>query len=122
MQWLMLQQEQPHDYVIATGKQFSVREFIEISAVYLGWGGIKWEGKGLNEIGIRCDTKEIVIKVDENYFRPSEVDSLLGDASKAKKELGWEPTINLENMIKEMINEDLKKCKLEKLVKDQKIN
>ncbi len=111
MQWLMLQQDYPKDYVIATGKQVSVREFIEISALKLGWGGINWQGEGVNEIGKRQDNGETVIKVDERYFRPCEVASLLGDASKAKKELGWEPSISLEEMIEEMICHDLKKTK-----------
>ena len=108
MQWLMLQQEIPKDYVIATGQQVSVREFINMSADALGWEGIKWEGTGINEVGIRKDTQEIVVKVDERYFRPAEVSTLLGDASKAKKELGWEPKINLKEMIKEMIAFDIK--------------
>ena len=108
MQWLMLQQEIPKDYVIATGQQVSVREFINMSADALGWEGIKWEGTGINEVGIRKDTHEIVVKVDERYFRPAEVSTLLGDASKAKKELGWEPKINLKEMIKEMIAFDIK--------------
>ena len=119
MQWLMLQQDEPKDYVIATGKQISVRDFIEISAKALGWKGIKWIGEGLNEVGLRCDTNEVVIKVDPRYFRPTEVESLLGDASKAKKELGWEPTINVENLIKEMLANDLKKCNIDKLIKEK---
>ncbi len=119
MQWLMLQQDEPKDYVIATGKQISVRDFIEISAKVLGWKGIKWIGEGLNEVGLRCDTNEVVIKVDPRYFRPTEVESLLGDASKAKKELGWEPTINVKNLIKEMLANDLKKCNIDKLIKEK---
>ena len=111
MQWLMLQQEIPKDYVIATGQQVSVREFINMSADALGWEGIKWEGTGINEVGIRKDTHEIVVKVDKRYFRPAEVSTLLGDASKAKKELGWEPKINLKEMIKEMIDFDVKNTK-----------
>ena len=116
MQWLMLQQEKPNDYVIATGRQISVREFIELSVKALGWGGIKWEGEGINEVGIREDTNSIIIRVDKRYFRPAEVSSLLGDASKAKKELGWEPKIKLEEIVNEMINYDLKKIKNEKLI------
>ena len=103
----MLQQDTPKDYVIATGKQVSVREFIEIASLKLKWGGIIWEGEGVNEIGKRKDNGETVVKVDKRYFRPCEVSSLLGDASKAKKELGWEPTISLEEMIEEMISYDL---------------
>ena len=116
MQWLMLQQEKPKDYVIATGKQFSVRDFIQLSAKKLGWGGIIWRGNGLEEIGIREDTNEVVIRIDERYFRPTEVSSLCGDASKAKKELGWEPNIEIEELVSEMILNDLKKCDKEKLI------
>ena len=116
MQWLMLQQDKPKDYVIATGKQFSVRDFIQLSAKKLGWGGIIWRGSGLEEIGIREDTNEVVIKIDKRYFRPAEVSSLLGDASKAKKELGWEPTTEIEELVSEMILNDLKKCETEKLI------
>ena len=116
MQWLMLQQDKPKDYVIATGKQFSVRDFIQLSAKKLGWGGILWRGSGLEEIGIREDTNEVVIKIDKRYFRPAEVSSLLGDASKAKKELGWEPTTDIEELVSEMIFNDLKKCDIEKLI------
>ena len=116
MQWLMLQQEKPKDYVIATGKQFSVRDFIQLSAKKLGWGGIIWRGNGLEEIGIREDTNEVVIRIDERYFRPTEVSSLCGDASKAKKELGWEPNIEIEELVSEMILNDLNKCDKEKLV------
>ncbi len=116
MQWLMLQQEKPKDYVIASGNQISVREFIEISAIKLGWGGIYWQGNGLDEIGIRRDTNEIVIRVDKRYFRPSEVSSLLGDASKAKKELGWKPSIKIEELITEMITSDLKVCEVENII------
>ena len=122
MQWLMLQQDEPKDYVIATGKQISVRDFIEISAKALGWGGIRWVGDGLNEVGLRCDTNEVIIKVDPRYFRPTEVESLLGDASKAKRELGWEPSIDVEQMVKEMLDNDLKKCNIDKLIKEKNMN
>ena len=113
MQWLMLQQEEPEDFVIATGKQASVREFIELAARELGWAvnngpPIIWEGQGIDEIGIRPDTKEIVIKIDKRYFRPSEVDSLLGDPMKAKNKLNWEPKTNLHKLVKEMIEHDKK--------------
>tara|TARA_Y100001968_G_scaffold299418_1_gene310071 strand:- start:12205 stop:13260 length:1056 start_codon:yes stop_codon:yes gene_type:complete len=108
MQWRMLQQESPKDYVISSGKQTSVRKFIELSAIELGWGGISWEGKGLDEIGRRIDTNEIVIRIDSKFFRPSEVQSLIGDAKKAHEELGWEPTIALEELISEMIEHDKK--------------
>ncbi len=119
MQWLMLQQDKPDDYVIASGRMETVRRFIEITANHLGWNkdsseqGIIWENKGLDEIGLRADTREIVIRIDPKYFRPTEVDQLLGDASKAKKNLGWEPSINLEELIAEMVEFDLKEAKKE---------
>jgi len=112
MQWLMLQQEKPDDYVIATGIQKSIKEFIQMAAFQLGWKNnnnslpIRWEGEGLDEVGIRTDNNKIVIRVDKRYFRPSEVDSLLGDPSKAKEKLGWEPKISLELLIQEMIETD----------------
>tara|TARA_Y100000589_G_scaffold330271_1_gene379395 strand:+ start:363 stop:1451 length:1089 start_codon:yes stop_codon:yes gene_type:complete len=112
MQWIMLQQEKPEDYVIATGRSETVRNFIEISSKLLGWqkdkdsDGIIWEGQGLNEVGRRADTNEIVIRVDKRYFRPTEVDFLLGDPSKAKEKLGWIPKITLEELIHEMIVND----------------
>ena len=106
MQWLMLQQKEPDDYVIATGKQASVREFIEIAAQKLNWGGIEWSGSGLNEIGQRKDNGKTVIKVDPKFFRPSEVQQLLGDPSKAHTKLGWEPSLSLDELIEEMIDYD----------------
>ena len=116
MQWMMLQNEKPEDFVIATGRMETVRKFCEISALALGWNnkdsknpkGIIWEGNGINEIGRREDTGEIVIKVDPRYYRPTEVDELLGDSSKAKKIIGWEPKITLEEMVSEMIINDKK--------------
>ena len=122
MQWLMLQQAEPKDFVIATGRTETVKKFIEMCAHNLKWNKehngppIIWRGEGLNEVGIRPDTNEVVIKIDERYFRPTEVDLLVGDASKAKKELGWEPKITLEELVKEMIEEDLKKTKKEILI------
>ena len=119
MQWLMLQQDEPDDYVISTGKTESVRRFIELCAAKLGWGtekngpSIIWEGEGLNEKGIRPDNGEIVIKIDSRYFRPSEVDSLLGDSNKAKEKLGWEPKFSLEELISEMIINDKEEAKKE---------
>ena len=122
MQWLMLQQDKPRDYVISTGRAESVRKFAEISAKYLGWSkdnssGIVWEGEGLNEVGRRADTMEIVIKVDPRYFRPTEVDFLLGDSFKAKNELKWVPKTTLEELIKEMIDHDKEEAKKESLLK-----
>ncbi len=106
LQWKMLQQDEPDDYVIATGRQASVRHFIELSARELGWGGITWEGKGVKEIGRRKDSNKVVVRVDNRYFRPTEVDSLLGDSSKAKNKLGWNPSISLEEIVSEMILND----------------
>ena len=117
MQWLMLQKDCPDDYVIATGRTESVRKCIEICAQYLGWGGnegkpgIIWKGYGINEVGIRADTNEIVIRIDPEYFRPTEVDLLIGDSSKAFRELGWKPKITLEEMLKEMLFDDIEKSK-----------
>ena len=108
MQWRMLQQEKPEDYVIATGIQTSVRRFIEISAEKLGWGGINWEGKNTQEIGRRMDNGNIVIKIDPKFYRPAEVESLLGDATKAHSKLGWKPTSSLDSLITEMLENDLK--------------
>ena len=122
MQWLMLQQDDPKDYVISTGRAESVRKFAEISAFFLGWSkdgnpGIIWEGEGLNEVGRRADTMEIVIKIDPRYFRPTEVDFLLGKSDKAKKELGWEPKTTLEELIKEMIASDKEEAKKEYILR-----
>lgn len=99
--WLMLQQETPDDYVIATGNQHSIRDFVEKSAAYFGMN-IIWEGEGLNEIGINKPTGQVVIKVNPKYFRPAEVESLLGDYSKAKEKLGWEPKISFEQLVEDM--------------------
>ena len=112
MQWLMLQQDIPEDFVISTGRMETVRKFIEICAKKLKWNknpgqeGIIWQGKGIEEIGRRADTNEIVIRVDKRYFRPAEVDQLVGDATKANLKLGWTPEITLEELIEEMISED----------------
>ena len=125
MQWLMLQQEKPEDFVIASGQTTTVREFIEICARKLGWNmrskdkAIIWEGSGINEIGRRADTGDIVIRIDPRYFRPTEVDELLGDASKAREKLGWEPKILIEELISEMIEEDSKESKKESLLKNE---
>tara|TARA_A100001388_G_scaffold94742_1_gene68723 strand:- start:1127 stop:2194 length:1068 start_codon:yes stop_codon:yes gene_type:complete len=116
MQWLMLQQDKPEDYVIASGKQHSVREFIEMTAIELGWGdsdkpGIIWEGEGLHEVGTRADTGQEVIKIDKRYYRPSEVDTLLGDPTKAREKLGWSPKTSLKEMISEMVTNEKKNIK-----------
>ncbi len=106
MQWRMLQQEKPQDFVIATGNQATVREFIEMSAIALNWGGIKWEGSGTSEIGKRKDNGNVVIQIDPRFFRPAEVDALVGDPKKAHESLGWKPSTNLEELIQEMIEAD----------------
>ena len=106
MQWRMLQQEKPEDFVIATGRQTTVRNFIELSAKILGWGGIEWEGHGVNEIGKRKDNGDVVIKINPKYFRPAEVSSLLGNPKKAEDKLGWKPTTSLEELAREMLEFD----------------
>jgi GDPmannose 4,6-dehydratase len=99
--WLMLQQDEPEDYVIATGVQYSVKEFVEESAPYFGMK-IEWEGEGLDEVGIDKLTGRTVIRVNPKYFRPAEVETLLGDASKAKEKLGWEPKISFKQLVEDM--------------------
>jgi GDPmannose 4,6-dehydratase len=115
MQWLMLQQDQPEDFVIASGVQYSVRQFVEISAKELGIS-IKWKGKGIEEKGYD-DTGKCIVKVDPRYFRPTEVETLLGDPSKAKQKLGWSPKITFHEMVTEMVREDLKSAERDELVK-----
>ncbi len=116
MQWMMLQQDVPEDFVIATGRMETIRKFVEICALKLNWNktsegpGILWEGSGLHEIGRRADTNEIVIKIDPRYFRPTEVDELVGDSQKGYQKLGWKPEIKLEEMIEEMLKEDKNKA------------
>jgi len=122
MQWRMLQQDQPEDFVIATGRQESVRRFIELAAQQLGWGkndepAIHWRGEGLEEIGIRADTAEVVVRIDPRYFRPAEVETLLGDPSRAQLRLGWTPTITLEQLVAEMIATDLQEAGKEALLR-----
>ena len=112
-QWLMLQQQKPEDFVIATGKQYSVRDFINLASKFLDMT-IEWKGKDLEEVG-SYNGKEI-IKIDPKYFRPTEVETLLGDASKAKEKLNWFPKISFEQLVKEMIDEDLKLAKNYQLV------
>jgi len=112
-QWLMLQQKEPNDFVIATGKQYSVKDFINLAAKNLDMV-FEWKGKGLNEVGL-LDGKEIV-KVDSRYFRPAEVDNLLGDPTKAKEKLNWFPKISFENLVQEMTEEDFKIAKNEKVI------
>jgi len=106
MQWLMLQQNQPDDYVIATGKQHSVREFIELAAKEVDIS-IRWEGRGLKEKGIDAEKGSEIVCIDPRYFRPTEVDTLLGDSSKARNQLGWKPKTTFEELVKEMVAMDL---------------
>ena len=112
-QWLMLQQDKPDDFVIATGKQYSVKDFINLAVKTLNMR-IEWKGKDLNEVGV-IDDKEVV-RVDPRYFRPTEVENLLGDPSKAKNKLNWSPKITFEKLVKEMTEEDMKLAKHEKLI------
>ena len=100
--WLMLQQDEPDDYVIATGIQYSVRDFVDAAAPYFGMK-IEWMGEGLNEVGYDWNTKRPVIKVDPKYFRPAEVESLLGDPTKAKEKLGWEPETSFTELVEDMV-------------------
>ena len=126
MQWLMLQQEQPEDFVIATGVQFSVRQFVQWSAEYLGIT-LRFEGSGVDEVGIvesisgdfapALKVGDVIVRVDKRYFRPSEVETLLGDPSKAKQKLGWTPEITVQEMCAEMVAEDLQAAKRTALLK-----
>jgi len=113
VQWLMLQQKTPEDFVISTGQQYSVRDFVNIAAKELDLN-IIWSGIGIKERGV-VDGKDI-IKIDKNYFRPTEVETLLGDASKAKKKLGWKPKINFKTLVAEMVREDLKLAERDQLM------
>jgi GDPmannose 4,6-dehydratase len=115
MQWLMLQQEQAEDYVIATGVQYSVREFVEAAANEIGLA-ITWRGEGVDEKGYDANGK-CILAVDPRYFRPTEVETLLGDASKAKQKLGWVPKISFSELVAEMMREDLKAAERDELVK-----
>ncbi len=126
MQWLMLQQDDPQDYVIATGVQYSVREFITWSAGHLGIT-LRFEGSGIDEVGIvdsvsgdlapAVSPGDVVVRIDPRYFRPAEVETLLGDPSKAKQQLGWVPEISVQEMCREMIAEDLKTAQRHSLLK-----
>ena len=126
MQWLMLQQEQPEDFVIATGVQFSVRQFVQWSAEHLGIT-LHFEGSGVDEVGIvesisgdsapALKVGDVIVRVDKRYFRPSEVETLLGDPSKAKQKLGWTPEITVQEMCAEMVAEDLQAAKRTALLK-----
>ena len=115
VQWLMLQQERPEDFVIATGSQYSVRDFVNAAATELGIK-ITWKGKGRDEKGYDSFGK-IIVAVDSRYYRPTEVETLLGDASKAKKKLGWQPKINFKSLVSEMVQEDLSAAQRDELTK-----
>jgi GDPmannose 4,6-dehydratase len=119
MQWMMLQQTEAEDFVIATGKQYSVRQFIEWTATELGMQ-LRWEGQGINEVGYWNDKP--VVKIDPRYFRPTEVASLLGDPSKAKQKLGWVPEITTQEMCAEMVANDLAEAKKHALLKHHGYN
>jgi GDPmannose 4,6-dehydratase len=115
MQWMMLQQEKPQDYVIATGEQYSVREFVQRCAHLLEMD-LTWSGSGVDEKAV--DKKgNVIVAIDPRYFRPAEVETLLGDASKAKRELGWEPRITFDEMVREMVESDLKAAERDALVR-----
>ena len=128
MQWMMLQQDEPEDFVIATGKQYSVRQFIEWTAAELGMQ-LRWEGSGVGEVAYAvigsearqsmplCPTDKPVVRIDPRYFRPTEVETLLGDPSKAKQKLGWVPEITAQEMCKEMVAHDLEQAKQHALLK-----
>jgi GDPmannose 4,6-dehydratase len=117
MQWRMLQNDKPEDFVIATGRQETVRRFIELSAQQLGWGGIQWSGQGVAEIGARADTGAVVVRVDPRYFRPAEVETLLGDPTKAHAKLGWTPTTTLEELVAEMVASDKQEAAKEAILR-----
>jgi GDPmannose 4,6-dehydratase len=121
MQWLMLQQEQPEDFVIATGVQYSVRDFVAAAAKELGME-IHWEGSGVNEKGYlardaRYNGERPIVAVDPRYFRPTEVETLLGNAGKAREKLGWTPKISFAELVAEMVREDLKAAERDELIK-----
>ena len=115
MQWLMLQQDEPEDFVIATGVQYSVRDFVDAAAKEIGMA-LRWEGQGVDEKGYAANG-ECIIAVDPRYFRPTEVETLLGDPSKAKQKLGWTPKISFNELVAEMVREDLKSAERDELVK-----
>jgi GDPmannose 4,6-dehydratase len=122
--WLMLQQDQPDDYVIATGQQHSVREFVQRTAADLGIT-LRFEGEGTDEIGVveavsgdevRCCSGDVIVRVDPRYFRPAEVETLLGDATKARERLGWQPATSFDELVREMTQVDLREARREHIV------
>ncbi len=116
MQWMMLQLETPEDFVIATGKQHSVREFVELAAKEIDIE-VRWEGKDANERGYDVQTGKCIVAVDPKYYRPAEVETLLGDPSKAKQKLGWTPATSFQELVSEMMREDMKEAQRDELVK-----
>jgi len=120
MQWMMLQQDEPDDFVIATGVQYSVRDFVNAAAAEIGIS-VDWRGEGVDEKGYDQDGK-CIVAVDPRYFRPAEVETLLGDPSKAKKKLGWVPEISFEELVAEMMREDLKEAEKNALIKEHGFN
>jgi GDPmannose 4,6-dehydratase len=116
MQWLMLQQDEPEDYCISTGVQYSVRDFVSATCKEVGIN-LRWEGEGIDEKGIDVDSGRILVEVDPRYFRPTEVETLLGDSTKAREKLGWVPEITLDEMVAEMVREDLKIAERDELCK-----
>ncbi|MEO1594030.1 MAG: GDP-mannose 4,6-dehydratase [Pseudomonadota bacterium] len=115
MMWLMLQQDTPTDYVIATGHQYSVRDFVQRAAAVAGIN-IEWRGSGVDEVGVDAGSGETLIKVDPRYFRPTEVETLLGDASKAHRELGWSPRMSIDDLIADMMTYDLEAARRDALM------
>ena len=118
MQWLMLQQDKPEDFTISTGVQYSVRDFVNLAAKELDIE-LKWDGRGVNETGIDVATGKIIIRVDPRYFRPTEVETLLGDSTKAREKLGWTPKTSFKELVKEMVICDLNEAKKDDLLKKE---
>ena len=116
MQWMMLQKDEPDDFCIATGVQYSVRDFVNLAWGYLG-NKLRWEGEGMDEKGYDEETGQLIVAVDPRYFRPTEVETLLGDPTKAKEKLGWEPKITFEEMVHEMMESDVTLARRDSLVK-----
>ena len=111
----MLQQDEPEDFVIATGEQHSVREFVSKAGARLGMD-IEWTGEGMKEIGTDAADGRVVVKIDPRYFRPTEVDTLLGDSTKAREKLGWSPKVSFEALVEEMVDSDLELAKRDALI------
>ncbi|MEO0971974.1 MAG: GDP-mannose 4,6-dehydratase [Pseudomonadota bacterium] len=117
MQWLMLQQEQAEDFVIATGEQYSVREFVERAAQHLDMS-IAWQGEGIDEQGVDTANGKVIVRVDPRYFRPTEVETLLGDPTKARERLGWVPRCSFDDLVREMVHSDLERAQRDELIKN----